>query len=69
MGGHGRQGHSLSKGGPHLFRSKRFICSGRREHGNCRVWIQASSKGQAKEALDFVSYQHRLLAGLVHPEV
>lgn len=32
-----------------------------REHGSCKVWIQGSSKGQAKEALDFIWYQCRLL--------
>ena len=32
----------------------------RREHGSCRVWIQASSKGQTREALDFIPSQCRL---------
>lgn len=31
-----------------------------REHGSCKLWIQAGSEGQAKEALDFVWYQHTL---------
>lgn len=59
------RGHSSSKGGRHPFKSKEFVVQKRVELRN-KVWIQASSKGQAEGVLNFIWCQQRLL-GKVSP--